>query len=138
MSDVQRANTGGAHTHLCFLLGLHKFLPVLIVLSNVHHHSRDGEELCAMQVQTCVAARHTHRHAQTHTRIHKLHDTMQDDAVEAHSCVDPLMPNSFLSKNTTVNDKSTAGCFDLKVFVNCVHVILYAVDKDLRVETSCS
>ena len=42
------------------------------------------------------------------------------DAVEAHSCVDPLMPNSFLSKNTTVNDKSTAGRFDLKVFVNCV------------------
>ena len=51
------------------------------------------------------------------------------DAVEAHSCVDSLMPNSFLSKNTTVNDKSTAGRFDPKVFVNCV---LYAVDKDLR------
>ena len=33
------------------------------------------------------------------------------DAVEAHSCVDPLMPNSFLSKNTTVNNKSTAGRF---------------------------
>ena len=43
-----------------------------------------------------------------------------NDAVEAHSCVDPLMPNSFLSKNTTVNDKSTAGRFDPKVFVNCV------------------
>ena len=42
------------------------------------------------------------------------------DAVEAHSYVDPLMPNSFLSKNTTVNDKSTAGRFDPKVFVNCV------------------
>ena len=44
------------------------------------------------------------------------------DAVEAHSCVDPLMPNSFLSKNTTVNDKSTvtAGRFDPKVFVNWV------------------
>ena len=45
------------------------------------------------------------------------------------------MPNSFLSKNTTVNDKFTAGRFDPKVFVNCVQ---YAVDKDLRVETSCS
>ena len=42
------------------------------------------------------------------------------DAVEAHNCVDPLMPNSFLSKNTTVNDKSTAGRFDPKVFVNCI------------------
>ena len=31
-----------------------------------------------------------------------------------------VMPNSFLSKNTTVNDKSTAGHFDPKVFVNCV------------------
>ena len=30
------------------------------------------------------------------------------------------MPNSFLSKNITVNDKSTAGRFDPKVFVNCV------------------
>ena len=63
------------------------------------------------------------------------------DAVEAHSCVDPLMPNSFFEQNTTVNDKSTAGCFDPKVFVNCVQDpvrILYAVDKDLRVETSCS
>ena len=29
------------------------------------------------------------------------------DAVEAHSCVDPLMPNSFLSKITTDNDKLT-------------------------------
>ena len=45
---------------------------------------------------------------------------MVGDAVEAHSCVDPLMPNSFLSKNTTVNDKSTAGRFDPKGFVNCV------------------
>ena len=51
--------------------------------------------------------------------LHCLKRT-QDDAVEAHSCVDPLMPNSFLSKNTTVNDKSTAGRFDTKVFVNCV------------------
>ena len=33
-----------------------------------------------------------------------------------------LMPNSFLSKNTTVNDKLTAGRFDPKVFVNYVHV----------------
>ena len=32
-----------------------------------------------------------------------------------------LVPNSFMSKNTTVNDKSTAGRFDPKVFVNCVH-----------------
>ena len=33
----------------------------------------------------------------------------------------PLMPNSFLhEQNTTVNDKSTAGRFDPKVFVNCV------------------
>ena len=53
--------------------------------------------------------------AYVHTYVH-----VQYDAVEAHSCVDPLMPNSFLSKNTTVNDKSTAGCFDPKVFVNCV------------------
>ena len=44
----------------------------------------------------------------------------QHDAVEAHGCVDPLMPNSFLSKSTTVNDKSTAGRFDPKVFVNCI------------------
>ena len=41
----------------------------------------------------------------------------------------------FLEQNTTVNDKSTAGHFDPKVFVNC---ILYTVDKDLRVEMSCS
>ena len=31
-----------------------------------------------------------------------------------------LMPNSFFEQNTTVNDKSTAGRFDPKVFVNCV------------------
>ena len=46
--------------------------------------------------------------------------TLYLDAVEAHSCVDPLMPNSFFEQNTTVNDKSTAGRFDPKVFVNCV------------------
>ena len=32
-----------------------------------------------------------------------------------------MMPNSFFfEQNTTVNDKSTAGRFDLEVFVNCV------------------
>ena len=30
------------------------------------------------------------------------------------------MPKFFLEQNTTVNDKSTAGHFDPKVFVNCV------------------
>ena len=45
----------------------------------------------------------------------------------------------FFEQNTTVNDKSTAGHFDPKVFVNCVQIrVEYAVDKDLRVETSCS
>ena len=34
----------------------------------------------------------------------------------------------------TIN-QSTAGCFDPRVFVNCLQV---AVDKDPRVETSCS
>ena len=28
--------------------------------------------------------------------------TLYLDAVEAHSCVDPLMPNSFFEQNTTV------------------------------------
>ena len=34
-----------------------------------------------------------------------------------------LMPNSFFEQNTTVNDKSTAGRFDPKVFVNCVQYV---------------
>ena len=29
-------------------------------------------------------------------------------------------------------------CLAAKVFVNCVQELLYAVDKDLQVETSCS
>ena len=40
------------------------------------------------------------------------------------------------SSKTQLYDKSTAGRFDPKVFVNCTQ--LYAVDKDLWVGTSCS
>ena len=42
------------------------------------------------------------------------------DAVEAHSCVEHTDAKFFIEQNTTVNDKSTAGRFDPKVFVNCV------------------
>ena len=73
------------------------------------------------------------------------------DAVEAHSCIDDSTDKKFLSR-THLNGKSTAGRFDLKVFVNCVqessclvphpHVFgrlgVDTVDKDLWVKTSCS
>ena len=39
--------------------------------------------------------------------------------MEVHSCVDDSTDTRFLSK-TQLNDKSTAGRFDLKVFANCV------------------
>ena len=50
-----------------------------------------------------------------------------DDAIQAHSW--GITDNNFLSRaqlvadvlqNTTGSDKSTAGCFDPEVFVNCV------------------
>ena len=48
--------------------------------------------------------------------------SMFNDAVEAHSCVDDSTNKRFLhnTTDTTVNDKSTAGRFDPKVFVNCI------------------
>ena len=42
-----------------------------------------------------------------------------NDAAEAHNCVDDSTDKRFLSK-TQLNEKSTAGHFDPKVFVNCV------------------
>ena len=59
------------------------------------------------------------------------------DAVEAHSCTDNSTDKRFLS-NTQLIDKLPTGCFDPKVYVNCVEDVLYAVDKDLWVKTSCS
>ena len=59
------------------------------------------------------------------------------DAVEAHSCIDNSTVKRFLSK-THLIDKLPAGRFYPKVFVNCVQDVLYAVDKDLWVETFCS
>ena len=38
-------------------------------------------------------------------------------------------PNSFFEQNTTVDDKSTAGRFDLKVFVNCVQDVQDVLDQ---------
>ena len=42
---------------------------------------------------------------------------MGSQKVRCEGCLDLIL---FLSKTTTVNDKSTAGRFDPKVFVNCV------------------
>ena len=98
------------------------------------------------------------------------------DAVEAHSCVDPLMPNSFLSKTqllmiNQLQDVSTRRSLSTAYriwhqWINATMSLysitmgwclfytyrfilslpstppcpyrMYAVDKDLRVETSCS
>ena len=87
------------HAYLCFLLGLDKFLPVLIVLSNVHHHSRDGKEFWTMWEQTCycktltlaymrTSSPHTHEHTQLCTSA-CTHSTFQihlDEFVISHIC----------------------------------------------------
>lgn len=94
------------HAYLCFLLGLDKFLPVLIVLSNVHHHSRNGKEFWTMLEQTCycktltlaymrTSSPHTHEHTQlctsacTHTQAN-TYSTFQihlDEFVISHLCM---------------------------------------------------
>ena len=88
------------------------------IFHSVSHFSRIGLGM------SLAIRRNLHLATNTRERsAHNLIDVLMyglSDAVQAHSCVDPLMPNSFLSKNTTVNDKSTAGRFDPKVFVNCV------------------
>ena len=67
-------------------------------------------------------------------RAFALHDVSPQPFL---SSIDLIL---FLSKNTTVNDKSTAGRFDPKVFVNCVQDWHMAQDfnRPGRVETSCS
>ena len=53
-------------------------------------------------------------------------------------CSESLVTDFTDEQYTTIN-QSTAECFDLRVFVNCLQVsLLWAVDKDPRVETSCS
>ena len=59
------------------------------------------------------------------------------DAVQAHSCVDPLMPNSFLNKTQLLMINQLQDVLTRRS-LSTVYRILYAVDKDLRVETSCS
>ena len=44
----------------------------------------------------------------------------------------------FIDEQYTTINQSTAGRFDLRVFVNCLQVKVDKVDKDPRVETSCS
>ena len=44
-----------------------------------------------------------------------------DDAVEAHSCVDIVA--KFTDEQYTTINQSTAGRFDLRVFVNCLQVL---------------
>ena len=57
------------------------------------------------------------------------------DAVDAHSCVDTDTEILPVEQYTTVDKYSLTGCFDSKVFVNCLHV---SSEQDLRVETFCS
>ena len=58
------------------------------------------------------------------------------DAIEAHSCVDPLMPNSFLSKTQLVMINQLQDVSTQRSLSTAYR--MYAVDKDLRVKTSCS
>ena len=55
------------------------------------------------------------------------------DAVEAHSCVDIVA--KFTEELYTTINQSTAGCFDPRVFVNCLQVYTYTckqLTKTLR------
>ena len=51
------------------------------------------------------------------------------DAVKTHTEI------LSVEQYTTVDKYSLRGCFDSKVFVNCLHV---SSEQDLRVETFCS
>ena len=101
------------YAHLCFLLGLDKFLPVLIVLSNVHHHSRDGKEFWTMWEQTCycktltLAYMHTASplHTRTHTGVHECMHTYTSKHI--HHISDLLKIN--LSFHTYVRMYVTPG-----------------------------
>ena len=47
---------------------------------------------------------------------------LSPDAVEAHSCVDIVA--KFTDEQYTTINQSTAGCFNPRVFVNCLQVYL--------------
>ena len=71
-----------------------------------------------------------------HSHVDSITEGSPNDAVEAHSCVDPLMPNSFLSKTqllmiNQLQDVSTRRSLSTayRIITSSSHHILYTVDK---------